>query len=187
MCHRELAVKAALKIAKANTRPDPIAVTTEVLKRTSIPMLGCHHAFIAAFSLLSALKAAGLQLPHDAFEEVSQRTGAQAISGYCGLTGICGLIPSLGACLSFLVGARCGTKREQKMVMEFNLRLLEKIYLLPAPSCCKAYMWACLEEAVFFFSKSFSLKELSFSKPLCEFYKDHPHGCPGRNCPYFPT
>ncbi|OAQ21651.1 DUF5714 domain-containing protein [Thermosulfurimonas dismutans] len=186
-CHGN-EIKAALKqeAFKAQT-PDPIKLSLLWLKKYPFPMLGCEHAYLAASSLLGSLVAAGFSLSKGDLEEVFSRIDLQARGGFCGLTGICGIVPALGASLAILNSSHCGTDREQREVMELTSDLLKKFAELTGPSCCKAYLWAGLEVVTKRIKAFYPQVNLRTSSPLCFFSKTHPHGCRQEKCPYFNT
>ncbi len=184
-CHGQ-AVKDSLKgrILRSESS-DPVALSLRWLEEYPFPMLGCEHAFLAAAALLGGLRAAGLSLSDPEIEEIFHRTEAQARGGFCGLTGICGIVPALGAVLAYLTGSRCGTNREQREVMQFTGDLLHRFSELTGPGCCKAYLWAGLEMAAQRIEEFFPQVRIRCSIPLCSFSDLHPHGCQGARCPYF--
>jgi hypothetical protein len=118
--------------------------------------------------------------------EVFDRTARQAVSGYCGLTGVCGIAPALGACVSVFLGARCGSDTEQKIVMEAVVRISQAIAELTGPSCCKAYVRSGLMTAVTVFGERFGiLLPVSSTTVVCKHNAKHPHGCREEKCPYY--
>lgn len=152
-----------------------------------LPMLGCQHAYIAAGALLAALKNEGSKkITENDQREVFKRIEKQAVGGYCGLTGVCGIVPAIGACFSILLGAKCGKDLEQRITMEATRRVIEVIETLTGPSCCKAYVRASLLLAVDLLREKFGIifpvKKLSVP---CQFQEKHPHGCREERCPYF--
>jgi len=89
--------------------------------------------------------------------EAFDRTEQQARGGYCGLTGVCGIVPAVGSVFSIFLGARCGTDREQKIVMETVTQVSQAITDLTGPSCCKAYVRASLSVAAGLFAEKFGV------------------------------
>ncbi len=185
-CHNRVAVEKALEVCLASRSTDPVEIFNEVLALGDvIPMLGCHHAFMVAGALLSAVRNSGVRgIGREVFDEVFSRTSNQAIGGYCGLTGVCGIVPAVGAVFSVLLGARCGSDREQRFVMEVVSEVAREVAALTGPSCCKAYSWRALEVA------SSRLKELGIElkrseRPVCRWSDLHPHGCRKELCPYY--
>jgi hypothetical protein len=71
--------------------------------------------------------------------EIYDRAQKQAIGGYCGLTGLCGIAPALGACFAVILGSKCGMDKEQKLTMTAVSEIVAVITELTGPSCCKAY------------------------------------------------
>lgn len=151
-----------------------------------LPMLGCHHAYIAGGSLMAAIRNEGSRGATDAdISEVFKRTEKQAHGGYCGLTGVCGIAPALGACFAVLTGSRCGTDEAQRITMEAVTRVTRAITDLTGPSCCKAYVWASLEAALECLRESLGIELPVRTGIVCEHSHKHPHGCRGTRCPYF--
>ena len=187
-CHGKDARTVIEEFARTSTSPDPIAIAELMMSHPSLPMLSCDHAFIAAGALLAALRNSpyGSKLGDAEMDEVFARTAKQAHGGYCGLTGVCGVAPAVGACFSIFLGARCGSDREQRTVMEAVTRVSGSITDLTGPSCCKAYVRGALAVAVAMFAEKFGVvlpvKETSI---VCIHAARHPHGCREERCPYF--
>ena len=133
-----------------------------------------------------ALKNQGTtNITNDDIKEVFERTRKQAHGGYCGLSGVCGIAPAIGACFSVLTGAKCGADNEQRVTMEAVSRVTRIITDLTGPSCCKAYVRASLKVAVEFLKENFSISLLQGNMPPCQYSSKHPHGCRQKKCPYF--
>ena len=65
-------------------------IAENVISSTSLPMLGCEHAWVAAGALLIAIKNHGqIKISNGQIVEALNRTRRQAIGAYCGLTGVC--------------------------------------------------------------------------------------------------
>ena len=118
-------------------------------------------------------------------KEVFSRIDKQAHGGYCGLTGVCGIAPAIGACFAVLTGSRCGKDREQRLVMEAVTRVSRVITDLTGPSCCKAYLWAALSVAVNYLKESLAIELPDRNGIVCSYSRKHPHGCREYECPYF--
>jgi hypothetical protein len=166
---------------------DPLESAERMMAHPSLPMLGCEHAFIAAGALLAALRNSPYgKLTDQDVREVFDRTAKQARGGYCGLTGVCGIAPALGAVVSVFLGARCGSDREQRIVMEAVTRAVRAITDLTGPSCCKAYVRTTIPVAVTFFAEQFGIVlPMSASPVICGHAERHPHGCREEKCPYY--
>jgi hypothetical protein len=118
--------------------------------------------------------------------EVLGRTARQAVGGYCGLTGVCGVAPAVGACFSVFLGSRCGSDMEQKITMDAVIRVSQVIAELTGPSCCKAYVRAALSEAVAIFAERFGIVlPVAKTAIVCKDSNRHPHGCREQQCPYY--
>jgi hypothetical protein len=175
------------EIASKTTSKDPMEIAEWMMSHPKLPILGCQHAYIAAGALLAALKNEGSKkITESDQREVFKRTERQAVGGYCGLTGVCGIVPAIGACFSVLLGAKCGKDLEQRITMEATRKVMEVIETLTGPSCCKAYVRASLPVAVDVLKEklgiSLPVKDLSAT---CLFDKSHPHGCRENRCPYY--
>jgi hypothetical protein len=186
-CHNKDAVKIIKDIALATKMTDPFAIADLMMGNPDLPMLGCQHAYMAGGALMAALKN---HLPGkitgQSINEVFSRIDKQAHGGYCGLTGVCGISPAIGACFAVLNGSRCGKDREQRVVMETVMRVSGVITDLTGPSCCKAYLWAALSVAIAALKENFSIELPGREGILCSYSRKHPHGCRDALCPYFP-
>jgi hypothetical protein len=166
---------------------NPFAVAELLMNHPTLPVIGCEHAFIAAGSLVAALK----NSPYGGIDdreirEVFRRTALQAKTDSCGLTGVCSIAPAIGACFSLFLQAQSGSDREQRMVMESVIRVSTAIAGLTGPSCCKAYVRAALEEAVSIFGERFGMVLPGPASPvICRHQSKHPHGCREEKCPYY--
>ncbi len=186
-CHNKGSVEAIEGIAFSTTLKDPVEISEIMMAHPSLPMLGCQHAYIAAGALMAALKNKGTKkITNEDIKEVFKRTERQAIGGYCGLTGICGITPAIGAVFSVLLGSKCGKDIEQRLTMDAATRTSEAIKDLTGPSCCKAYVRASLAVATDLLKEKLGIalpiKEWEIS---CTYADKHPHSCRGSKCPYF--
>jgi hypothetical protein len=186
-CHTGDVRKMIEDIAFATQLKDPVAIAELMMSHPSLPMLGCEHAFIAAGALLAALKNSPYAKVIDKdMREVFDRTARQAIGGYCGLTGVCGIVPAIGACFSVFLGSRCGSDTEQKITMDAVIRVSQGISDLTGPSCCKAYVRSALPAAVSIFAERFGIVlPVAKASPVCKDNNRHPHGCREEKCPYY--
>ena len=115
------------------------------------------------------------------------RTGKQAQGGYCGLTGVCGIVPAIGACFAILTGSMCGKDEEQKITMEVVTGVSQAIARLTGPSCCKAYVRISLERAGEYLQERFGIGLPMIRETNCDYSHKHPHGCREERCPYYPA
>jgi len=186
-CHNKPAIEFTKNICKNTYSTNPIEIFDKILETKNITMLGCHHAFMVAGSMMTAIKnTEKIDIREEQFEELFSRIERQAISGYCGLTGLCGIAPAIGACFSIILGAKCGTDREQKVVMHVVADVCREIAILTGPSCCKAYSWRSLEIAQSYIQKEFDLTlPMPNNETICKYSDLHPHGCRKSKCPYF--
>lgn len=191
-CHGRQVFNAIRDIALSTGEKDPFKTAELMMAHPALPMLGCEHAFIAAGALMSAIKNIGAMKegskPIDGADigEAFTRTGRQAVGGYCGLTGVCGISPAMGACFSIITGSACGSNLEQRFTMEGVLRVSDAIAGLTGPSCCKAYVRISLAAAADFLREGAGIiVEGVDSSASCAHAERHPHGCRKEMCPYF--
>jgi len=166
---------------------DPLEAAERMMAHPAVPMLSCDHAFIAAGALLTALQNSpcGKMTEKDR-KEVFDRIEEQARGGYCALTGVCGIVPAIGAVFSVFLGARCGSDREQRIVMDAATRTMRAITELTGPSCCKAYVRTSIAVASEVFAETLGIAlPLGRAKPVCDHAERHPHGCREELCPYY--
>jgi len=187
-CHGKEVRKMIEDVARTSPSPDPLEIAELMMAVPGLPMLSCDHAFIAAGALMAALRNSpyGAKIGEAEIREAFARTAKQAHGGYCGLTGVCGVAPAIGACFSIFLGARCGSGREQKIVMEAVTGVSAAITDLTGPSCCKAYVRAALVVAVAMFAEKFGVVlPVKDTATVCLHTQRHPHGCREEKCPYF--
>ncbi len=188
-CHGKDAMQMIESTAFSTTLQNPGEIAEIMMHHPGLPMLGCEHAFLAAGAFMAALKNSPYgrgKIANGEIREVFTRTAKQAAAGYCGLTGVCGIVPAIGACFSVFLGSRCGTDSEQRITMEADIRIFQTIAGLTGPSCCKAYVRAALTEAAALFGERFGIM---LGQPagaiVCRHMDKHPHGCREAKCPYF--
>jgi hypothetical protein len=188
-CHRRDAMQMIEGVIFTTELHDPIAIAELMMGHPNLPMLGCEHAYIAAGTLMAALKNSPYgkgKITNADIREVLARTAKQAVSGYCGLTGVCGIAPAIGACFSVFLGSRCGSDTEQKITMNAVIKVSQVIAELTGPSCCKAYARAALSEAVTIFTERFGIVlPVAKTSIVCKDSNRHPHRCREEQCPYY--
>ncbi len=185
-CHGMNALTLIEDFCRATTLTDPMEIAELLMAHPDLPMLGCEHASIAAGSLLAALRNSPYgKRGGDDVSEAFQRVSMQAHGGYCGLTGVCGITPAVGAIFSIMLDARCGTDREQRITMEAATRVSRAITDLTGPSCCKAYVRAAIPAAVMLLQERLGIILPLKEANVCGHVADHPLGCREEKCPYF--
>jgi LSD1 subclass zinc finger protein len=188
-CHRKDAIQMIEQTVFSTELQSPHEIAELMMHHGSLPMLGCEHAFIAAGAMMAALRNSPYgkgKLSNEDIREAFERTSKQAVAGYCGLTGVCGIAPAIGACFSVFLGARCGTDSEQKITMEAVIRVSQAIADLTGPSCCKAYVRVALTEATAMLGERFGIMLQNTERTIiCGHAEKHPHGCREEKCPYF--
>jgi hypothetical protein len=189
VCHGMDARRMIEQIVLTSQENDPLAIAELMISHPSLPMLGCEHAFIAGGALMVAIKNSPYgkeKITSAVVQEVFERTAKQAVVGYCGLTGVCGIAPALGACISVFLGSRYDSDSEQKIVIDAVIRVLQSLSTLTGPSCCKAYVRAGLREAVSYMGDRFGiLLPVREGQIVCRHSEKHPYGCREEKCPYF--
>ncbi|KMT22731.1 hypothetical protein CLCY_11c00650 [Clostridium cylindrosporum DSM 605] len=166
---------------------NPLIIAEKIINSTSIPMLGCEHAWIAAGALLASIRNNGrIKVTDDQIMEALNRTRKQAIGAYCGLTGICGIAPGIGASFSVILGAACPKNEETATTMKVVSKVIECIANETGPCCCKNFIYATLKT-----SCKLSKEYLDINIPykyriICKDYDRHPHGCRKEKCRHFP-
>lgn len=166
---------------------NPFEIAEYLMDLNNVPMLGCENAWIASGALMAALKNEGTtKLTDEQIIEALNRTKKQAIGGYCGLTGVCGIAPAIGACFSVILGAACSKDRETATVMRVVARIIDTIANETGPCCCKNFVRKSLTDAV-----RMVKEHLCVSLPIgsenisCKHVDRHPHGCRREKCSYF--
>jgi len=186
VCHNRDAMQIIEDIALTTKSKDPFEIADVMMSCPELPMLGCQHAYIAGGAFMAAIKNEGSHpVGNEEIKEIFTRTEKQAHGGYCGLSGVCGIAPAIGACFSILTGSKCGTDQAQRITMEAVTRVTRAITDLTGPSCCKAYVWGSLEVAADYLKESLGIVLPSSHSIACDFSARHPHGCRQENCPYF--
>ena len=172
------------------TYKNPLEIAETLMDYQDIvPMLGCENAWIAAGALMAAIKNEGtLKITNDQIIEVLSRTQRQAIGGYCGLTGVCGIAPAIGACFSVILGAACPKDRETAITMKVVSKIINAIAQETGPCCCKNFVRTALAESTQLAQKYMHLTmPTALPEPIiCAHVERHPHGCRQKRCAYYP-
>lgn len=186
-CHNQSSFNFIKDYILSSHSTNPLDITLDILNSPSIPMLGCHHAYILAGSILAGLKNRGyIDITGAVIEEAFLRLSKQAVGGYCGLSGVCGITPAGGIVYSILTGSVCGKDKEQKITMGITAALSKAIYDLTGPSCCKAYLFKSLDLLSSSLYDDFGFLLMDNDTEIkCNFKDMHPHGCRLEKCPYF--
>lgn len=152
-----------------------------------VPMLGCENAWIAAGSFMAALKNEGTLHVTDAhISEALNRTKRQAVGGYCGLTGVCGIVPAIGACFSIILGAACPKDHETAATMKIVARIVDVIAAETGPCCCKNFARKALAQAIQSAHDTLQVSlPYSDAALVCTDSERHPHGCRQDKCTYY--
>ena len=166
---------------------NPFEVAENLMGHNKVPMLGCENAWIASGALMASLKNQGsITITNDHICEALNRTRKQAIGGYCGLTGVCGIVPAIGACFSVILGAVCPKDQETATTMKVVSKVINAIAEQTGPCCCKNFVRTALSEAVKSAKEYLNLTLPSPSETIiCSHSTRHPHGCRKSKCPYF--
>jgi hypothetical protein len=186
LCHNRDSMRIIEDTIFSATSHNPFEIAEIAMSFPGLPMLGCQHAYVAGGALMAAIKNAGHKgVTNEEIKEVFKRTGKQAHGGYCGLTGVCGIAPAIGACFAVLTGSKCGKDQEQRVTMEAVTRVARAITELTGPSCCKAYVRTSLDKAVEYLGESLGIQLPPADRVVCNYSLKHPHGCRETLCPFF--
>ena len=187
-CHGQGVFDLVKEHVLASESPDPLEIAETLMEvKDQVPMLGCENAWIAAGALMAALKNEGtLKITDAQILEVLNRTHRQAIGGYCGLTGVCGIAPGIGACFSVILGAACPKDRETATTMTVVAKIVNVIAQETGPCCCKNFVRHALTESVSLVKEVLNISLPSSLAPIvCTDVERHPHGCRREKCNYF--
>lgn len=186
VCHEKGAYEAIKDFALTAVSKDPIAIGEVMMAHPSVPMLGCENAWIVAAALMAALRNTGkLKIEDKQVLEAIERTKDQALSGYCGLTGACGIPIAVGAVFSVLLGAECPKDRETAITMRAVARTLDAVANDTGPCCCKSYVRTALGLSHSLVKEYFDTSlPIHREKISCLYVRRHPHGCRASRCLY---
>lgn len=187
VCHGKDVFEMLQNYIMTNSAQNPFEIAETLMGYHNVPMLGCENAWIAAGAFMGALKNQdSATITNDQIGEVLNRTRRQAIGGYCGLTGVCGIAPAIGACFSVIMGAACPKDEETAKTMKVVGKVVNAIADQTGPCCCKSFVWTSLSVAV---DSAKEFLNVSLPEPveeiLCSYSARHPHGCRKEKCPYF--
>ncbi|MDA8096760.1 MAG: DUF5714 domain-containing protein [Clostridia bacterium] len=186
-CHGEELFDRIRQLALASPEKDVVALGEMLVSELDLPMLGCEHAWVAAAALMVAIRnEATLAVTDDKVNEAMVRTRRQAIAAFCGLTGVCGISPAIGACFSVLLGASCPRNRETAVTMRITARVTDAMSSNAGPSCCKNFLRVALKEAAALAHEYLYVEiPADTSRVICRDSHRHPHGCRREKCAFF--
>jgi hypothetical protein len=186
-CHGEELFDRIRQLALASPEKDVVALGEMLVSELDLPMLGCEHAWVAAAALMVAIRnEATLAVTDDKVNEAMVRTRRQAIAAFCGLTGVCGISPAIGACFSVLLGASCPRNRETAVTMRITARVTDAMSSNAGPSCCKNFLRVALKEAAALAHEYLYVEiPADISRVICRDSHRHPHGCRREKCAFF--
>jgi hypothetical protein len=187
-CHGKGAFEAITELALSTKEKDPLAIAETMMSHPSVPMLGCENAWIATAALMAALKNQGsLGTTDKQITEALERTKDQAMTGYCGLTGVCGVAVAVGAVFSIILGAACPKDVETAITMHAAARTLEAIANDTGPCCCKSYVRTAMIVGCSLAKEYLKVGLFPhLEKVSCVYVRHHPHGCRASRCLYLP-
>lgn len=185
-CHGKDSFAIIQKLLLSTKDTNPLQISEEILGSVALPMLGCEHAWIASGALLAAIKNHGvIKVTDDQIMEALQRTKKQAVGAYCGLTGVCGVVPAIGAAFSVLLKAACPKGQETATTMHIVARVVEAIANQTGPCCCKNFVRTVLTLSGQLAKEYLTIDLPCTGKILCKDSHRHPHGCREKKCNYY--
>ena len=187
-CKTDEVRSAIAAMARTTALKDPVTIAELMMGLPQLGMLDCDHAIIAAGAFMAALKNSpyGGKITDKEVSEALDRTASQIVKESCALTGVCGIVPAMGACFSLFLGVRFGSVREQQIVMDAVTRVSQALTDLTGPACCKAYVRASLSVAATLFAERFGIMlPASPSASTCRSSDKHPYGCSSEKCHYY--
>ena len=185
-CHGKTASDLILQLSLKAQGINPVVIAEDLLAKTNVAMLGCEHALIATGSLLAAIKNEGsIKLSEQQISDAFERTKKQAIAAYCGLTGVCGIAPAIGASFSVILGAACPKDQETANTMHVVAQIITCIANETGPKKKKNFLRTSLIKSCELAEHFLKVKLNSRVNIICQDYNRHPHGCRMQNCSYY--
>ncbi len=185
-CHGKSSYEVILRMSLYSKETNPLLIAEKILEASTPPMLGCEHALITAGAFLAAIRNHGeIKVTNRQIKDAFDRTQKQAIAAYCGLTGICGIAPAIGASFSVILGAACPKDRETAATMHVVSKIIEAIANEAGPCCCKNFMRTALTLSCSLAGKYLDIKLPCEADIRCSDSHRHPHGCREAKCRYF--
>ncbi len=185
-CHGKKSYDIILDLIFLAKDTNPIRIAEKIIDEAPIPMLGCEHAWIASGALLAAIKNHGeIVISKEQVIEALNRTRRQAIGAYCGLTGVCGIAPAIGASFSVILGAACPKNEETAITMHVVSKIIEAIANETGPCCCKNFVHTALATSYKLTKQYLKIDLPCRDEHICQHSHRHPHGCRKNQCKYF--
>ncbi|MBA3044266.1 hypothetical protein FP804_03925 [archaeon] len=185
-CHGKGSFEAIKQIALNTKSKDPIVIADVMMQNPSIPMIGCEHALITAGAFLSALKNNGkIKIGDKQIIEAMERAKTISKSGYCGLSGTCGIACGLASAFSVILGANCSKDKEFSIVLHTHADATKVIASTAGPCCCKRFTRDVLSVGCNLAKIYFDIALPVFKSDIsCSFSGKHSH-CLKERCVYF--
>lgn len=185
-CHDADFIAILPSLATSTPGADPVALAEAWMNHPTLPMLGCQHAHLAARALAIALQRSGVDITSGQMTEVHQRISRQAIGGFCGYTGVCGIAPAIGAVFSVLLDAACPKDQETASVMKVVGQIVLAIADETGPCCCKAFVRTALRVSTPYTRQLLGIPvTIEPAGEACTYVNRHPHGCRKERCAYY--
>lgn len=187
-CHDKSAFDLIKDHGLTTKSKDPFEIAEFLMNmKDKVPMLGCSNAWIATVAFMAGLRnQSALEISDESMIEALNRTNRQAIGGYCGLTGVCGIAPAIGASFSVLLGAACKKDAETAKTMRVVGRVVNSIADEAGPCCCKNFVRTALKDAVELAEAEFGFNwGIEVEDVACTHSARHPHGCREEKCRFY--
>lgn len=184
-CHGKKTLEVLIDEVWKQKEINPYIIAEKLIDSLKLPMLGCEHAWVVAGSFMIALRNNGLDITKKQLQEAINRTQKQAIGAYCGLTGVCGIAPAIGAVYSVILGAACPKDIETSHTMHVVSDVIKAIAYQAGPCCCKNFAYIALKVACEKSEEYLGIKLEFECDVLCKDSHRHPHGCRKEKCNYY--
>ena len=194
-CHSLPAMEYIEQFCIHNESADPVEMSNEIMRNSSIKMHGPEHHFLVPAVLVSAYyNSLGEPDKKQNKLAVAKTRAGQILGGFCGFYGDCGAAVGTGIFMSLILNATPLSKNEWRLCNLMTSRSLNSIAVHGGPRCCKRNTYLAIGEAVQFLSDNFRIQlpgrkniRCDFSSlnkecllEACPFYADgHPTGTRG--------
>lgn len=185
-CHSKGANDIILSYCKESNSKNPLKMSKDLMKHTSIKMHGPEHHFLVPAVLISSFcNTKNIEKSEKIIKlEESKKRAKNVLGGFCGLYGACGAGIGTGIFISVITGATPLSKESWKLSNFMTSKSLYSIADNGGPRCCKRDSFLAIEEAVNFVEENLNVKLEKEEKFYCEFSKFN-NQCLKNNCKYF--
>ena len=164
---------------------DPVKIFREIASADFVRIHGPEHHILDGACVLMAYRNAGGSINLKAALEKLAAEGLKMPGATCGLWGVCGSAPSIGAALAIIDGTGpLSTDSSWGKHMAYTSAVLKRMSEIGGPRCCKRHAFTAISEAIRYMNENYGT-DIPAAEIKCG-YAARNAQCIGERCPYYP-